>query len=58
MKKRDKDVVFVEQTHVFCDGGDNEEGHPKVYLEISNGSSIICPYCSKEFRLKRRINKL
>jgi uncharacterized Zn-finger protein len=53
MKKRDKDVVFVEQTHVFCDGGDNEEGHPKVYLEISNGSSIICPYCSKEFRLKK-----
>ncbi len=53
MKKRDKDVIFVEQSHVFCDGGDNAEGHPKIHLEISNGS-IICPYCSKEFVLKKK----
>jgi len=50
MKKRDKNVVFVEQTHVFCDGGDNEEGHPKVYLEINPElGRVACPYCGKTF---------
>ena len=52
MKKRDKDIVFTDQNHVSCDGGDFAEGHPKIYLEISDGS-ITCPYCSKEFVLKK-----
>ncbi len=51
MEKRDKDIVFTKQSHVSCDGGDGAKGHPKIYLEISDGS-IVCPYCSREFILK------
>ena len=45
------DVEFVRSKKVSCDGGGGTLGHPKVYLEMGNENEIVCPYCSKLFRL-------
>lgn len=45
-------AIITKTRTVSCDGGDEDLGHPKVYLEIvPNDDSIICPYCSQEFKL-------
>lgn len=41
----------AKKTKVSCDGG--VLGHPKVYLDIGDKSSIECPYCGKKFNLKK-----
>ena len=41
----------MEKTSVWCDGGDEVAGHPKVYLNFSE--STVCPYCSKNFISKK-----
>lgn len=44
------DVVSANTRHVSCDGGDEDLGHPKVYLEIKQGvDRVECPYCGKTF---------
>tara|TARA_Y100000768_G_scaffold115002_1_gene84853 strand:+ start:155 stop:331 length:177 start_codon:yes stop_codon:yes gene_type:complete len=45
------DIEFVESKKVSCDGGGGALGHPKVYLEMGDENEIICPYCSKLFRI-------
>ena len=37
----------INQRKVACDGGVN--GHPLIYLEISDDDKITCPYCGKVF---------
>lgn len=36
---------------VMCDGASDDEmlGHPRIYLQITPNSIVICPYCGKEF---------
>lgn len=33
---------------VSCDGGGGALGHPKVYLDLTEGRAV-CPYCGKVF---------
>ena len=44
-------VEFVNSKKVSCDGGGGALGHPKVYLEIGDENEIVCPYCSKLFKI-------
>ena len=44
-------VEFVNSKKVSCDGGGGALGHPKVYLEMGDENEIICPYCSKLFKI-------
>ena len=46
-----EEVLIVEQTSVSCDGGGGPLGHPRVYLEIGEEGEIVCPYCSRTFKL-------
>lgn len=47
-KKNDSEIISRKHTH--CNGGSEESGHPKVYLEIKpENNKIVCPYCSKLF---------
>ena len=49
----DQETIDVDSTNVCCDGGDSNNGHPKIYLKIDKRKGfIICPYCSKKFTLK------
>lgn len=43
MKNEEK----TNQHKVSCDGGEN--GHPLIYLNISEEGKITCPYCGKIF---------
>jgi len=47
------DRFEVNSDTVSCDGGGGVDGHPVVYLRIGPGGAIICPYCSREFVLRR-----
>ena len=44
-------IEIVSSKKVSCDGGGGALGHPKVYLEMGEENEIICPYCSKLFKL-------
>ncbi|MBX9977725.1 MAG: zinc-finger domain-containing protein [Alphaproteobacteria bacterium] len=55
-----QEIIFVEEDAVVCDGSGNRAdqlpGHPKVFLTFKSSDktdSIICPYCSKQFKRKR-----
>ena len=49
-------VEFVNSKKVSCDGGGGALGHPKVYLEMGDENEIICPYCSKLFKIISNYN--
>ena len=47
--KKNKDQL-VKTKKVFCAGGEDGDGHPKVYLSIGEKEkSISCPYCGNIF---------
>lgn len=43
--------IIVEQSNVSCDGGGGPLGHPRVYLQIADSGEIVCPYCSRTYKL-------
>ncbi|CCG39986.1 zinc-finger domain-containing protein [Magnetospirillum molischianum] len=46
------EAVTVSSTPVACDGDVSSGlGHPRVFLDIPEGGSAVCPYCSREFIL-------
>ena len=49
-------IEIVSSKKVSCDGGGGELGHPKVYLEMGDENEIICPYCSKLFKIISNYN--
>ena len=49
------EIIECEGKRVVCDGGGGPLGHPRVYLQMGEGSEITCPYCSRQFRLKELI---
>lgn len=49
---KQEEIVYTANHKVSCSGGDVENGHPLVYLEIKN-KEVQCPYCSKIFRLNK-----
>ena len=52
MDPRDEDdIIYSDTAKVFCDGGKGALGHPGVYLNLSDGDVVTCPYCSKRFAL-------
>jgi uncharacterized Zn-finger protein len=46
------ETIQTDQTRVSCDGGGGALGHPRVYLEMGDETSVECPYCDKRFVLK------
>ena len=53
VKNQDKNTELVSSKKVSCSGPDGPLGHPKVYLEMGDNESVICPYCSKIFKLTK-----
>ena len=45
------EAIIVKKTSVSCDGGGGALGHPKIYLTISASGEIVCPYCSRTYKL-------
>jgi uncharacterized Zn-finger protein len=44
------ETIKVETTTLACDGGNDDLGHPRVYLTMKNGS-VDCPYCGRHYIL-------
>jgi len=38
-----------------CIGVMPPHDHPHVYLDMGEGTQILCPYCSTEYRLNRAL---
>ncbi len=56
------DVLHVSSKKVMCDGSrdstNQSSGHPAIYLNMGQNSSISCPYCSKSFSIEQHIANL
>jgi uncharacterized Zn-finger protein len=46
------EIIEVTTTRVSCDGIGGALGHPRVYLEMGDETSVECPYCDRRFVLK------
>ena len=46
------ETVEVTTTRVMCDGDGGALGHPRVYLEMGDGTAVECPYCDRRFVLR------
>jgi uncharacterized Zn-finger protein len=44
------ETITVQTETLFCDGGNNDLGHPRVYLTMKDGE-VDCPYCGRHFVL-------
>jgi len=51
VKNHNKDnIKLFKSKKIYCDGGTEDSGHPKIFLVISeNEDSVFCPYCGKKF---------
>lgn len=43
--------IPVSQKRVACDGGGGALGHPLVYMEMGEDTSVECKYCDRVFVL-------
>ena len=48
------EIVEVTKSRVSCDGGGGALGHPKVYMDMGQGTSVECKYCDRLFVLKKK----
>ena len=44
------ETITVDTPTLFCDGGNDDLGHPRVYLTMTQGE-VDCPYCGRHFVL-------
>ena len=49
MKELENPIEYVNIKKVSCDGGNDDLGHPKIYLDMGIKNEIMCPYCSKVY---------
>ena len=49
------ETIEVETKRVGCDGG-GALGHPLVYLEMGQKTSVVCPYCSRTYQFREGSN--
>lgn len=45
------ETIECKTRNVSCDGGGGVLGHPLVYLNMGENSSVECPYCGRRFTL-------
>ena len=48
------DIEYITENTARCDG---DGTHPLIYLDLSNGEIIACPYCSRKFKKKKKKKK-
>ncbi len=45
------EMMIVQSKRVKCDGGDAGLGHPRVFMDMGEDTSVECKYCGKRFVL-------
>ena len=46
------DITYIEGDATSCQGVDSHDSHPKVFLDLTSGGVVICPYCGAKFKKK------
>jgi len=44
--------IVVDASAVWCDGGNEFVGHPRVYIRLENAGPHPCGYCGLRFERK------
>ncbi|HLS69148.1 MAG TPA: zinc-finger domain-containing protein [Kiloniellales bacterium] len=52
-ERYEEDSQEVETEIVACDGGSGPLGHPRVWLNMRGRGRVECPYCSRNYVLKK-----
>ena len=47
------ETIIVETRRIACEGVGGALGHPRVFLEMGQGTHVECPYCDRKFVLSR-----
>ncbi|MBI5163280.1 MAG: zinc-finger domain-containing protein [Magnetospirillum sp.] len=44
--------IIVATATVACDGDSGQGlGHPRIFLSFGHETTVVCPYCSRAYRL-------
>ena len=43
---------YIEGDTTSCQGNDSHDSHPRIFLDLSSGEVIACPYCGTKFKKK------
>ena len=46
------DLKYIDSNSVSCSGDNFSQSHPLIYLDLSSGKIVSCPYCSQSSRRK------
>ena len=46
------DITFIVGDTTSCQGVDSHDSHPKVFLDLTSGRAVVCPYCGAKFKKK------
>ncbi|MBF91291.1 MAG: zinc-finger domain-containing protein [Rickettsiales bacterium] len=46
------DLKIIDGDTVSCKGEGWSNSHPLIYLDLSSGKTILCPYCGLRFKKK------
>ena len=45
-------ITYTEGDTISCQGVNSHDSHPKVFLDLTSGGVVICPYCGAKFKKK------
>ncbi len=45
------ETITVDAEEIYCDGGNSDAGHPRVFLAMNKQGFVDCPYCGRHFVL-------
>ena len=45
--------ISIDSDTVSCSGDGLSEAHPLIYLDLSSGKTVTCPYCNLKFKKKK-----
>ena len=49
------EVIVVDSKKIACDGHSIASKHPLIYLNMGSDNNVVCPYCSKNFIIKKEV---
>ena len=47
------ELKYIKSDSVSCSGDSWGQSHPLIYLDLSSGEVITCPYCSAKFKKEK-----
>ena len=45
-------ITYTEGDTISCQGVNSDDSHPKVFLDLTSGGVVVCPYCGAKYKKK------